>query len=313
MSFKAITLKQLRAFKAYIEQGSVVKAAEIIGVTPPAITIQVKALEELAGAALYKRMENRIWLTDTGQRVYELAISMARMIERTTEDLEDIRYARSGSVRLGIVSTAKYFIPNAIAGFRKEHPGVDVSLFIGNRTQVMEELEQGSIDLAITGRPRGDFAETSTRICDHPYVIISAIESQLAQRENLTLQQLQNQEFLCREEGSGSRALMESVFSHEGFSIFKIGLEADSNETIKQGVMAGLGVAFISIHTIVQELQSRRLAVLNIEDFPVVRAWYVVENPAALGSSTTNALREYLTNKTPNFVPSLEQILTLRK
>ena len=303
MSFEAITLKQLRAFKAYIEQGSVVKAAEFNNVTPPAITIQIKALEELAGATLHKRIENQIRLTDTGHRVLELANSLTQSIERAGEDLENIRYARSGSVRLGIVSTAKYFIPSAMANYKKAHPGIEVSLFIGNRTAVMEQLEKGAIDLAITGRPRGDFAKTSVKVCDHPYEMVAAANNPLTNRKNLTLFDLSNQEFLVREEGSGSRALMESVFAIEGFPIPRIGLEVDSNETIKQGVMAGLGVAFISGHTIYQETESGRLVILNVVDFPIVRAWYAVQNPNVVSSAATESLRDFIIATVPQFIP----------
>ncbi|MEE9314422.1 MAG: LysR family transcriptional regulator [Rhizobiaceae bacterium] len=302
MSFDALTIKQLRAFKAYIEQGTVVKAADLLNVTPPAITIQVKALEALSGATLYKHVNKKTRLTDTGKRVLELADTLTKQIDAAAEQLEDIRYARRGSVRLGIVSTAKYFIPSAIAGFRKAHPGIDVSLFIGNRTTVMKQLEEGAIDLAITGRPRGDFAETSVKVCNHPYVIIAAADNPLVKRKNLTLFDLQHQEFLLREEGSGSRALMESVFAIEGFSIPVIGLEADSNETIKQGVMAGLGVAFMSGHTIYQETESGRLVILDIKGFPIVRAWYAVENPTVAGSAATTALRDFIIETAPNFV-----------
>ncbi|MEE9374939.1 MAG: LysR family transcriptional regulator [Rhizobiaceae bacterium] len=303
MKLNSITLKQLRAFKAYIEQGSVVKAANQMNVTPPAITIQIKALEELIGASLYKHINKKARLTDTGTRVLELANALSQTIERASENLEDIRYARRGKVRLGIVSTAKYFIPSAMAKYKIAHPGIEISLFIGNRSSVMEQLENGAIDLAITGRPRGDFACASTRVCKHPYEIVAAPNNPLTKRANLTLFDLSNQEFLTREEGSGSRALMELVFANEGFSIPKIGLEADSNETIKQGVMAGLGVAFISGHTIYQEIESGRLVRLKLKNFPVVRAWYAVQNPNAISSVATTNLRDFIIQTAPNFMP----------
>lgn len=313
MSFQAVTIKQLRAFKAYVDTGSIAAAAEKLNVTPPAITIQIKALEALAGASLVRRIDKIVSPTDTGKRVLALATSVALNITQASDDLENIRYARMGTVRLGVVSTAKYFIPNAIAGFRNLHPGVDVSLLVGNRSTIIAELERGRIDLAIAGRPTGKFASASTHLCAHPYVVVSAKDNHLATRTNLTLSDLHDHPFLVRETGSGSRALMETVFTEEGLAYPRIGLEADSNETIKQGVMAGLGIAFISAHTVHEELQTGRLAMLNVSGFPVVRAWYVVENPSLSVSSATLALREYLTKNTDSFVPVSEQILPRRK
>ena len=304
MRFDSITLKQLRAFEAYVREGTVVKAALALGVTPPAITIQIKALEAIAGASMYNRFEKKIRLTDTGKRVYELAITIARFIESAGEDLENIRYARMGKVRLGIVTTAKYIVPIVLAGFKKQNPEISVALYVGNRTTVMEWLQEGAIDLAITGRPSVDFVDTSARICDHPYVIVSSIENPLVRQNALQLTQLQRQEFLLREQGSGSRALMETVFSGEGFSISKIGLEADSNETIKQGVMAGLGIAFISAHTIYQEVATNRIVVLDIKKFPIIRAWYVVGNKNVPSTAATAALQNFIVDQTSSYLPT---------
>ena len=309
MSFQSVTIKQLRAFKAYVDLGSVAAAADRLNVTPPAITIQIKALEALAGASLVRRIDKIVSPTDTGKRVLALANSIALNITQASDDLENIRYARMGTVRLGVVSTAKYFIPNAIAGFRNLHPGVDVTLLVGNRRTIIDELERGRIDLAVAGRPTGKFTSSSSRLCAHPYLVVAAKDHRLASRPSLTLSDLHEQPFLVREIGSGSRALMETVFTEAGLAYPRIGLEADSNETIKQGVMAGLGIAFISAHTIHEELQSGRLAMLNVKGFPIVRAWYLVENPSLAISSATMALRDYMAKNTDSFVPVTEAIM----
>lgn len=313
MSFQTVTIKQLRAFKAYVDLGSVAAAADRLNVTPPAITIQIKALEALAGASLVRRVDKIVSPTDTGKRVLALANSIALNITQASDDLENIRYARMGTVRLGVVSTAKYFIPNAIAGFRNLHPGVDVTLLVGNRRTIVNELERGRIDLAVAGRPTGKFTGSSSRLCAHPYLVVAAKDHALASRPSLTLSDLHEQPFLVREIGSGSRALMETVFTEEGLAYPRIGLEADSNETIKQGVMAGLGIAFISAHTVNEELQSGRLAMLNVKGFPIVRAWYLVENPSLAISSATTALRDYMAKNTDSFIPVTEAIMVKKR
>jgi LysR family transcriptional regulator for metE and metH len=171
----------------------------------------------------------------------------------------------------------------------------------------MGRLESEAIDLAITGRPSGAFSSASAKISDHPYIVVVPPEHRLENRKEVAMPDLLDETFLVREEGSGSRALMETVFSRYGFIPARIGLEADSNETIKQGVMAGLGIAFISAHTVSQELQTGQLVSLPLAEFPVVRAWYIVQNPQRDASPATIALRDYIERESATFIPQFSQ------
>ena len=175
---------------------------------------------------------------------------------------------------MGVISTAKYFAPRALAIFSKEHPGVDVRLMVGNRDMVLTALRDFTIDFAVAGRPPEDMAIDRAAIGNNPHIIIGPPDHPLAGRRRIPLARFAGETFLLREEGSGTRMLMERLFAESGLSP-NIGMEIGSNETIKQAVMAGLGVALISAHTVAAELEDGRLISFDVPGLPIVRQWFV--------------------------------------
>lgn len=299
---RAISLRQLKALRALADTGGVTAAARLLKVTPPAVSMQVKLFEEQAGLPLVERIGDRFVLTAAGQE----ALRAARAIESTLEDLdaslETMRGGVAGHVSVGLVSTAKYFAPRMIGAFAREHPRVKVSMTVGNREQVIRALRDFSIDIAIMGRPPGDQDCAADVIGDHPHLIVADPAHRLARKRRIDPAQLAQETFVVREPGSGTRGLMENFFERIGVRP-NYGLEIDSNETIKQAVMAGLGVAFISAHTVGAELAEKRLVRLDIAGLPIVRQWYVMRRLDRRQLPAARAMQDFIVAHRADFLP----------
>lgn len=304
-SFRGVTLKQLRALDAAISEGSVSGAAKVLNVTPPAISMQIRLLEENAGMPLFERTDRGLRPTDAGILLLQTTHRIEAALNECAGALEDLSGIGVGRVTVGLVSTTKYFAPRALAAFAKEHPRIDVRLSVENRQKTIHALEKYDIDFAIMGRPPGAFDVDHAVIGDHPHIIIAAPDHPMASGRSLSLSDLAEERFLVREEGSGTRLLMQRLFAEAGLSP-KVAMEIGSNETIKQAVMAGLGIALISGHTVAYELHDGRLAMLNVSGLPVVRTWYVVKRRDKQFLPAARALWNFLAASGVAFIPPIE-------
>lgn len=269
------TLRQLEIFAAVARCGSLTKAAEEVHLTQPAVSMQVKQLEDVLGLPLFEPEGRGIRLTEAGR---EFAGHIEELLERAAH-LNELaarwRGVRRGKVRLGIVSTAKYFVPKLLAQFLKAHPGIDFRLSVHNREEILAELGANTLDFVIMGRPPENLDCNATPFAPNLLGILAAPEHPLSRRRRMALSDLAEQPFIVREQGSGTRAAMERVFAQHRLK-FKTSMEMSSNETIKQAVIAGLGLGFLSLHTVRSELVSGRLALLDVEGLPLRRQWYLV-------------------------------------
>ncbi|HQR21480.1 MAG TPA: LysR family transcriptional regulator [Burkholderiaceae bacterium] len=299
---KGVTLRQLRVFVAAARHLSFGKAAEELHLTPPAISMQIKELEDQVGLPLFDRSGRSVALTVTG----EYLLVYARKILATLKDAEDavarFRGLQTGRLTIGMVSTAKYFVPRLMARFRAEHPGVEVRLAIGgNREQLAGLLRANEVDLAIMGRPPREMATRAEPFAVHPHVIVTPPDHPLTRIGHAPAAALGDYEFLIREEGSGTRAAMEKFFADHRLQP-RIAMEMPSNETIKQAVMAGIGISFLSLHTIGIELKAGLIAVPDIEDLPVLRRWYVVNTLAKTLSPAAEAFRYFILEEAERYL-----------
>jgi LysR family transcriptional regulator for metE and metH len=273
-----LTLKQLRAFSAVVRTKSVTKAAHQLHVTPPAITTQMRLLEENIGTPLLLRSGKSFRLTQAGVEVLAAHSRITAALAECETAIEGIQEGSRGKVTVGVVSTAKYFAPKAIAAFARLNEDVDVELFVGNRRELIEAIDDFKVDCAIMGRPPEEAGINRTIIGDHPHIAIAAPDHPLAKAKNIPLNRLLRENFLVREYGSGTRLLLETMLAESGISITEqaFGMEISSNETIKQSVMAGLGVAFISAHAVARELNDELLITLDVAGLPRIRQWFMV-------------------------------------
>jgi LysR family transcriptional regulator for metE and metH len=238
---RRVTLKQLRGLAAVIRTGTVSGAAQALNVTPPAITLQMRQLEEAAGMPLVERTDAGLRATDGGREVLATATRIEAALTDCGEALEALSGIDGGRVSVGVISTAKYFARRARAAFAKAHPKVEMRLQVGNRQDMIAALRHYDLDFAITGRPPEDFEVEKALIGDHPHIVIGPPDHVLARRKRIALSDLADETFLLREQGSGTRFLMQRLFSEAGLNP-NLGMEIGSNETIKQAVMAGLGI-----------------------------------------------------------------------
>ena len=298
-----VTLRQLRALAATLESGSLTTAAKELGVTQPAISLQLHNLQELVGLPITQRTLDGLIATDAGRALLDFDSRVKLAMEDCIQTLRALKGISGGRVAIGAVSTAKYFVPAAIGAFARLHPNVELKLTIGNRAQIMDGLRCFSLDVAITGRPPDDIELEKRLIGDHPNIIVAPPDHPLAGRKALRFADLAADAFIVREAGSGTRMLMQRLMDEAGFRP-KIGMEIDSNETIKHAVMAGLGIAFISAHAVDLEIRQGRLIALDVVGLPVIRQWFVVRRVDRHLLPPGQALLEFLSREAVRFLPA---------
>jgi LysR family transcriptional regulator, low CO2-responsive transcriptional regulator len=290
---KNATFRQLRVFTEVARHLSFARAAETLHLTPPAVTMQVKELEGHVGMPLFERIGRKVTLTTAG----EYMLVYARKMLSTLKDAEDaaarLKRVEIGKLTIGMVGTAKYFLPRLLAEFRREHAGIDLRLVTGNREQLVRMLQANEVDIAIMGRPPKELATRAEPFAAHPHVFVATPDHPLTRVGHTTVESLRPYDFIVREPGSGTRAAMERFLADTRLEP-QVTMEMNSNETIKQAVMAGLGISFLSLHTIGLELEHGLISVLDVEGAPVVRAWNCVHTLSKLLSPAAEAFRYYM-------------------
>ncbi len=299
---KHVTLKQLRAFAAVVRTASVTGAARALHVSPPAITLQMRLLQEQLGVPLIERSAAGMTPTMAGRLLADTVKRVEIVLNDSAAAIAALAGVETGTVQVGVVSTAKYFAPRVLGAFSQAHPGIDLRLVVGNRAEIIAGLRDHELDLAVMGRPPEDLEVVSTVIGDHPHVVVAPPSHRLAGGQAMSPVSLAGETFLVRERGSGTRMLMEQFFEQSGIAP-RFGMEIGSNETVKQAVMAGLGIAFLSAHTIELEVQTGRLAVLDVAGLPIVRQWCVVRLAERRSMPAVDLLGSYLSEEGRLFLP----------
>jgi len=291
---KNVTFRQLRVFTEVARQLSFARAAEALHLSPPAVTMQVKELEAQIGLPLFERSGRSVSLSTTG----EYYLVYAKRLLATLKDAEDamarFRRLETGLLTIGLVSTAKYFVPRLLARFRQEHPGVDVRLQVSqNREQLLALLHANECDLAVMGRPPKEMATRAEPFAPHPLVFVAPPDHPLLRLGHPPAEALAPYPFIVREPGSGTRSAMDAFFREHRVEP-RLQMELASNETIKQSVMAGMGLSFLSLHTVGLELRTGLLAWVEVEGTPVLRSWNLVHLLSKLLSPAAEAFRYFV-------------------
>jgi LysR family transcriptional regulator, low CO2-responsive transcriptional regulator len=289
-----ITFRQLRVFTEVARHGSMARAAEALHLTPPAVSMQIKEVEAQVGLALFDRHGRTVSLSTAGEYFLVHAKRLLAALKDADDSMARLKKLEQGLLTIGLVSTAKYFVPHLLARFRQDHPGIDVRLHVlGNRGQLVELMQAGEVDLSIMGRPPKEIATRSESFAAHPLVFVCPPGHPLLQGGQHHVSELAPYPLIAREHGSGTRNAMETFFTEQRFDT-RIEMEMSSNETIKQAVIAGLGWSFLSLHTVGLEVRSGLLKVLDIEGAPVMRVWNVVHLSSKLLSPAAEAFRYFI-------------------
>jgi DNA-binding transcriptional LysR family regulator len=289
-----VTFRQLRVFVEVAQQGSMIRAAETLHLTPPAVSMQVKELESQVGLPLFDREGRQVCLSTAGEYFLVHARRLLSNLKDADDAMSRFKRLEHGLLTIGIVSTAKYFVPQLLARFHEEHPGVDVRLRVsGNREQLVALMQSGDADLCVMGRPPKEIATRAEAFAAHPLVFVCPPRHPLLTLGHPTVDALEGYSFIVREQGSGTRSAMAAFFAEHRFAP-RITMEMSSNETIKQAVMAGMGLSFLSLHTIGLEVRSGLMHVLDVVGTPLMRMWHVVHLQSKLLSPAAEAFRYFI-------------------
>ncbi|KQT88011.1 LysR family transcriptional regulator [Aurantimonas sp. Leaf443] len=305
---RTLTLRQLRSIQAVNQHGTVAAAARSLGLTAPAVTLQIKQLEDDFGLSLFDRTSEGMRLTAAGSATLRAANAIETTLRALGDEVDAIKGIRFGNIKLGVVSTAKYFAPRLIAAFKADHPDIEIKLLVGNRSDIIADLKSYKLDIALMGRPPTEFPVDATFFGDHPLVMIAAPDHPLAGRRDICKEALLKETIIIREPGSGTRMSLESFFVEFDDALSRRAVEMGSNETIKQAVMAGLGIAFISAHTIAFEVEMKRLAILDVKNMPIRRQWFAVSRQERMAAPAEVAFRAFLDRKGAMHLPHLDRL-----
>ena len=293
MSMQHVSLRQLRVFEAAAANLSFSKAAEILHLTQPGVSMHIKELEGHAGLPLFERVGRKLFVTQAGLELLSHTREVLRSLKDAEEAFDGLRGLRRGRINLAVVSTAKYFAPRLLARFRDQHPALEIRLAVNNRDSVIEQLTNNQVDLAIMGRPPKGLATRAEAFAAHPLVFVCPFGHPLCGAGPVPVTALEGERFVVRESGSGTRAAMEMFFAERRLAPH-ITMEMSSNETIKQAVMAGMGISFLSLHTVWLEVASNLMSLIEVIDSPVMRTWNVVSLQSKLLSPAADAFRRFI-------------------
>ena len=289
-----ISFRQLRVFLEVANLSSVTRAAEAMHLTPPAVSMQIKEIESQVGLQLFDRTGRTLSLSTAGEYFVVHAKQMLAALRDAENAMGRFRRLEHGLLTVGMVSTAKYFVPRLLAQFRGDHPGIDVRLVVmANRDALLARMESADVDLSVMGRPPRDLAARSEAFAAHPLVFVCPPQHELLRVGHPPMAALAPFPFIVREQGSGTRNAMENFFAEHRFQP-RITMEMGSNETIKQAVMAGIGISFLSLHTMGLELKTGLLKRVGVEGTPVMRTWHVVHLQRRVLSPAAEAFRYFL-------------------
>lgn len=305
MTIQHATLRQIQIFAAAARTLSFARVAERFGLTPGAVSFQIKQVEGHCGFPLFERVGRRVVLTEAGHGLLEHATAILQALDDADRRMQALRGVTGGKVTIGLVSTAKYIAPHMVSRFQAERPGVSIHLQDGNRREVNAAVANGEVDLAIMGRPLDEEAVVGEAFARHPSIIVCSPSHPLAGVPGLRLRDLGASDFIAREDGAGTRALTDAFFREKGF-VPRVVMTSSSNETIKQAVMAGIGIALISRHTVGLELSLGLLKELDVEGLPLMRSWYVAHRRSLPLLPVHAQLRSYLLDRGQSIIDTID-------
>ncbi|GBL46746.1 RuBisCO operon transcriptional regulator CbbR [Sulfuriferula multivorans] len=290
---RRLTLRQFKVFEAVARHLSFSRAAAELHLSQPAVSMQVKGLENIVGQPLTEQLGKKIYLTEAGREVLHTSQNIAAQLNDLHTNLEQLRGMDSGRLNLAVTSTVNAVATGILARFRGRHPMLSIHLDVSNRESVLSQLAANSIDLAIMGQVPEGLGLEAIRFMDNPLVVIAPPDHPLTHKKWISANELATESFLVREAGSGTRGAMERFFAAKGLEI-RTSMEMSSNEAIKQAVQAGLGLGILSQQTLEMELALKHLAVLAVEDFPIMRHWYLVHRADKRLSPVAQAFKQFV-------------------
>ena len=290
---KNATLRQLKVFEAVARNLSFSRAAEELHLTQPAVSTQVKRLEEHAGLPLFEQLGKKIHLTAAGAEMLLASRAIIEQFKQVEDTMSHFKGVSGGTLNVAVISAGDYFFPRLLVEFARQHNAVTFNLMVVNREELMHQLTDNLTDLAIMGHPPTDLDTLNESFAPHPYVMVAASDHPLASEKRIPIARLVREPFIAREKGSDTWNVMAEAFGPYLDQVH-FAMKIRSTETVKQAVIAGMGVSFLSAHTIGRELAARSLTVLDVQGFPLMSNWYVVHRRNKRLPPVASAFRNFL-------------------
>jgi len=298
------TLHQLKVFEATARHGSFTRAAEELYLTQPTVSIQVKQLTKAVGLPLFEQIGKRLYLTEAGQKLLSTCQEIFNGLEKFEMSVADLKGMKQGQLKLAVITTAKYFVPRLLGPFCKRFPGIDISLKVTNHQRLQESMSSNEDDLYIISQAPAQPDLTIYPFLENPLIVLAPQDHPLAGKKNIPIEMLNNQPFIMREPGSGTRKAVEKLFSENDITV-KTSLELGSNEAIKQAIAGGLGISVLSQHTIISEGTTGEFAILDVDGFPIERDWYVAHLAGKQLSVVAETFLQFLLEESPDMAKKL--------
>ena len=290
---RRLTLRQLKVFETVARLSGFNRAAEELHLAQPTVSLQVRQLADAIGTPLYEQIGKKIYITEAGALVRCAAADVFATFDRLEMQLAQLKGLKIGRLKVAVVTTAKYFIPRLLGPFTQHYPGIDIALDVGNRSEIVARLERNEDDLVIMGMPPASMDIVRHPFVENPIVAIAPPGHPLGGKRRVSLARLAQEPFLLREQGSGTRMAGERFLKSHGVKL-KVRMELGSNEAIKQAVAGGLGLSLLSLHALKSELARRELILLDVEDLPIRRSWYIVSRKGKELSIAARMFFDYL-------------------
>jgi len=288
-----MTLRQIHIFAAAARCRSFTRASEVLHLSQPAVSMQIKELEGAAGIPLFERSRNSVRLTVAGRELHHYAQRIEQLVTEASQAMDELQGLKRGSIQISAASTVSQYGALAVAKFHRRYPGIDITLDVTNRQSLLRRLENNEVDIVLMGFPPVGKDLAAKPFMENPLVVIGAYNHHFSQRKELRLHEVCKELWILREEESGTRQAVDKFLCGKRMILDRT-LHMNNNESVKQGVAAGLGVAIVSKHTIGMELASRRLRILPVRGLPIKRKWYVLHPKARRLSASARAFREFV-------------------
>lgn len=292
------TFRQLQIFESIFRLGSFTGAAEELFLTQPTVSMQIKKLTDAVGSPLFEHVGRNIVPTEAGEELYRACRQVFEILSNVEMKLADLQGLKRGRLRLGVITIAKYLAPEMLGQFNQQYPGIDLALKVTNRDRIIERMQANEDDLYIMGEPDEGLDVESYLLAPNPLVFMAPRNHPLVGKKKISIKRISEEPFIIREPGSGTRDAILRKFDSKGLRP-NIRMEVGSNEAIKHSILGGLGISVLSLHTLTLEGSNGPIAILDVEEFPIIRNWYIVHPKGKELSMAARAFLDFAINREP--------------
>ena len=288
------TLKQLYSFEAVVRLGGFTSASKELHITQPAVYMQVQQLQKNIGAKLFNINGKTITATFIGKKIYETAVGAINVVENSKLEIEQNLNPDSGHLQIAVATTANSFVSRLLSRFKKEYPKMTFYIDVTNRQALLDNLKNNNADLVIMGEPPKNIPLISSAFMKNPLIAIVHPGNELLTKKKISIKDLNKETLLTREIGSGTRITIERFTGLD----FNSDIQINSNEAIVEAVQAGLGIGFVSKHSVSLQLKNNIIKQLDVAPFPIIRQWHIVHHAEAELSPIARRFKQFVIENT---------------